>query len=845
MKKVLWLLCLLPIFMGKVYASDIYYSDYSTFSNWSENKVDASDIKNVETEKRYLWYQMERTLGDYKLYEKEGNFSDDCYVTDKSNWSTIKPAQTDSRTIYTRNQYTYELVKGARYIHFTDIKGSYGALRFTELRVIVDGKDLAYQVECKDCREGFENYIHNGIIAENKSYIHNGGSLIIDLGKIYPIHKIEIQFYLFDMGTDTKTYKIGFSEDKTDIYASKNYSLNFTHATYDETKYITHTISNMDIPQTNWVSVITTTTPDTSEFQLSSSVKTEYAYDEKWCKVYIEEKKYNTVYTKNAIGSYTFCDENHAKIFYRYQTRDKLELSDNSIITQRNFDMNNLVVNSTKPYTIEQNIDLTKNGIYPVTFKSGAITATKEVTVRILENEMDGYEEEISVLKEQIKGYQNEIINLQEQLKQLQDSWQNEKTNYDNRILNLDEQIKNLQNELGSCQANCQRDQECLQALIEEKDNLLKEYEDRLLTLSNQINEYQLQIQNQKEELAHLTNENEEYQDTIASLKQQIEDLTRTSKELNETVIKDYQEQLKEKEALLEEYTVQIEQLNEQLKYLQENIEKIKQDKNQSDQNNQELQSMLKDYQKQLKEKEKLLNEYAKTIEKLTKQLDKFQRNLEKMTERNSQFQQENKELQKLLKEYQKQLKEKEKLLKIDAETIEKLRKELDELVMNMGQAIEANDQSLKENNQLQISIKEYQEKLEGKEKLIKAYVNKIEELTRQLNRIQGNIGQVIEERNQFQQQGNELQRLVKELTQQKDDLQQEFDKQKEKSCTDLSQELEISNQEKDELNQKLNNYMLKIQKHSAGNWLWFCILILICSFGLVFYSWKKKSNIK
>lgn len=676
-KKILWLLCLFPIFIGKVYASEVYYSEYTPFSDWSVEQVETSDIRNVEMENRYLWYRMDKALGDYAPYEKGGEFTDDCYITEPTELSTDKPEEKEYRTIETVDQFIYQIAKGVRYIHFTNLKGSYSAIRFTELNVSIDGQDVNYTVECTNCRDGFEQNIHNGIIAENKSYVNNGGSFVIDLGKVYPLFKIDLHFYIFDMGTEDKTFTIGFSEDKTNIYASQSYTSQFTHTTASEAKYFRYSIYNMNIPEEYWLTTDVVWKPYFSEYKLSETFVSYYSYQEKWCRAYQDVKTYNDTYTKEATGNYIYRDDTRVRPYYRYQTRDKLELSDIDTITQRDFDMNRLVINSTQPYTIEQKIDFTKNGTYPVIFRVGNLEVAKDIHVQVLENQVDDYEAKIVELKAQINEYQNDISQLQEQLRQLQHTWQEEKTAYENRIDILEEQILGLQQELLSCQDDCAKKEECLNNLINEKDKLLKEYEDKLLECSNQINTYQSQLQQRKEEVKQLKTQNKEYQKTINFLEKQMDEMIQNSKELNDKMIADYQNQLT------------------------------------------------------------------------------------------------------------------------------------------------------------------------GKDNLLDAYTKKINELTNQLNRIQQNIGQVVEERNQFQNENRELQKIIDGYQKQKENLQQQLDEQKaNNNCGNISKELELSKQEKNELNQKLNNYILKIRRNEKGNWIWISSLILLFSC-IVVLKGRKKSKIK
>ena len=181
MKKFLWLIFFSLLFVSPIKAK-VYYSEYSDFSDFQEERVDPTDVIDVKKESRYLWYKNNEVLNDYELYNSNDNFSDDCYFTDYSPWMNEK-IENEGYISEERIKYDYILSKEIRYIHLYNLQGSYGAFRITELSVKYDNIPINYTYTCDGCWENFGDYINNGIYDENKSYIDNGGSLIIDLGK--------------------------------------------------------------------------------------------------------------------------------------------------------------------------------------------------------------------------------------------------------------------------------------------------------------------------------------------------------------------------------------------------------------------------------------------------------------------------------------------------------------------------------------------------------------------------------------------------------------------------------------------------------------------------------------
>ena len=340
MKKFLWLIFLSLIF-SNIVSAKVYYSNYSSFSEFQEEDVVASDTVDVIKEPRYLWYKENKVLTDYKLYNNLDEFSDDCYLTEYSNWSN-KKIDNIGYIYETREKYTYTKAKEARYIHLYNLQGSYGAFRIPELNITIDGKKINYTFSCNGCNSNFGKYINNGNYDENSSYIDNNGSLIVDLGKSYPITKIEILFYIYDLGSTDKLYTIGFSNDKKDIYAAQSYTMKFSDYYWDNAQKVIRTIYDLNIPTTSYVTTYNSYEKEDCEYIIDTNVNYEYRYKEKWCKVYILEKEYSN-YSKEPIDDYIYKLEDSLKYFYSYRTRDKLELNLKEI-TNEDFDLKNFII---------------------------------------------------------------------------------------------------------------------------------------------------------------------------------------------------------------------------------------------------------------------------------------------------------------------------------------------------------------------------------------------------------------------------------------------------------------------------------------------------------------------
>ena len=570
MKKILWLIFLLVLGV-KVEAKEVYYSDYSNFSEFQQEEVINSDIVEVEKEERYLWYKEIQEEQDYQLYNLEDNFSDDCYFTEYSNWQNEK-IDNPGYVYDERNVYQYKKAKSVRYIHLYNLQGSYGAFRMTELTIKVNNKEIDYKYTCEGCLSGFDDYINNGIYDENKSYINNGGSLIIDLGKQYPLNQIEVIFYIFDLGPSDKLYTIGYSTDKKDIFIAQSYILNFADEYWDNALKVVKKITDLNISLQEWTTSETSYEIDDDASIVDTKVTKQYRYQEKWCKVYQKKKEYYQEYSNKAIDDYIYRDEESKKTFYRYRTRDKLEI-DVYDITDENFDLNNFIVTSTDEVEITNNIDWNKNGIYDVTFTLNDLIVTKSVNLNIDSNTIDELEKEILILEQQIS-------NLEEDLKK-------QKKYYEEQLEILEEKLN-----------NCQSDNNCLKEILEEKELIIKNQEEQLISLNDKINQLQAEINSKIDEIIYLNQNNELLKDKITKLNAEIIKLKNNTSNLNQEVINEYN---KTNDLIIinQFYKEKIDELMEDLNLLNESTNKKLTDKN----------NLINQYEQKIKELEDKLNE--------------------------------------------------------------------------------------------------------------------------------------------------------------------------------------------------------------------------------------------
>ena len=516
MKKFLWLLFAIML-VNKVEASEVFYSDYTDFSPYQEEMIEQDDCTNVIFEDRYLWYKNEQIIKDYIPYNKIDNFTNDCYLEEPSAWSTEK--QENTAYVYeTRTKYEYTKTKKARYIHLFDLQGSYGAFRITEMTIMINGQKLDYSFSCNGCWENFEQYINNGIYDENKSYIDNGGSLIIDLGKEYPLNQIEIVFYIFDLGPSEKLYTLGFADSNNNILVSKSYNLKFADQYWVNALKIETDIYDLQVDINDWTYSEVSYQNIEDDSVIATVVSEEYRYQVKWCRPYEIVKLYHSEYSKEAFDSYTIKDDSSKKTYYSYQTRDKLEL-DIFEINSKDFDLNDFIINSTGEVMISEDIDWNKNGNYDVTFKVNDLEVTKSVVLNVDSNT--------------IKELNDEIEALNNQLKQLLADFERQVKEYEQKIADLNQKLN-----------NCHFDSECLNKVIQEKDSLITVYTNKILDLSEQINQLQVTLDEEKTKVDILNTDNYELILKVKQLNSEIENLKINSSKLNQEIIEDYDKRI-------------------------------------------------------------------------------------------------------------------------------------------------------------------------------------------------------------------------------------------------------------------------------------------------------------
>ncbi|NLL44144.1 MAG: hypothetical protein GX247_00550 [Mollicutes bacterium] len=422
MKKYYLFLFLFFFLISNVKA-ETYYSPYTDFSEWTTTYVKEDDITIVEGERRYKWYKEGKILGDYYIEgENNPNFPlidyEDFIVTSFSEWSKTKPEEKLNRLINERTLYEYQDMKEVRYIHLSNLQGSYGSLRISEIEVYVDNNKISYSYYCEGCNSDFKDHINNGKTIENMSYINNNGYLRIDLNNYYSIDRINLKLYLFDVGTTTKKYDIKITREKnlnSTSYLEKKVSLNFSCEKLSEIIPFTYNYLNMNITNLEWYEKKESLDYIESTPTRKVNPIKEYQYQDKLYRYYKLEKEYSNDYYKEEPVNYPKKDENMYQDYYRYKKRDKVVIQDELLITDYDITLWDFIISSTtNNIQIESNLDINKNGVYKVKYILPFETIIKNVEVNIPDNNLDN---QLDKLNQEIKNLKEDNLNLLETIK--------------------------------------------------------------------------------------------------------------------------------------------------------------------------------------------------------------------------------------------------------------------------------------------------------------------------------------------------------------------------------------------------------------------------------------------
>ena len=391
MKKILLFLCLFT-FSCKVNAAT-YYSDYYLYQDWSIEESQSDSLTLVEEEIRYRLYNEKKVYGGYEQTSEYPLVDVGDYIEEEGNcYDTFQDGFNEKIVYY------YKDLLPSRYIIFSNMNGSYGALRISELKVEANGKNIDYEIiSCDKCNSNFSNYINNGVYKENMSHVSNGGSFKIDLGSEYYLSDLKISLALYDSGGEAEVMTIDVM-DSDDINYTYNWRSDYGLTSTQSIDFVTLN-NNSFVPK-----VLKYTMEIKSETKPENKINRVIREAKEYCEVIRKYRHYKIIedyseeYMKEGNLDYPMCDYDDFRKFYRVYKRDYLTISDSLIIDNENIQLKDFI-DSSLSFDIEGEVDLNKNGVYQVIIDSPIKKVITEVEVFLKTNSL---KEELAIINDRI-----------------------------------------------------------------------------------------------------------------------------------------------------------------------------------------------------------------------------------------------------------------------------------------------------------------------------------------------------------------------------------------------------------------------------------------------------------
>lgn len=431
-----------------------YYSPYTDYSDFQEEKIEESDIVSVKKERRYKFYQINKVIGKYLPLGKTSRLypeidETDFYQTEFSNWLPHKPAYEINRVIETKKGYSYRDLIKTKYLQFYDLQGGNG-LVISELEIFNKDNKIDYQVI--DQNQDFINRLKDGNYYDNSNLIANGSKIIIDLQGEYELDDLTVKIYLYDE-TDTqkniKIYYTGSEKFANDIVASLSYIHCFTYSDVNEIEPFIYTSKDLYKYSSKYTSKIYSLEYPLEKEGRKITKETLYRYNDIVYRHYRNDKTYLDGYYLKSDGFIK--DTSQFKDFYSYRIRDKVVLDDNLIFKDKKRTIKDLVLETTTDdIKIESDFDINKNGKYQIKFILPFKSITKTATVDILKNNLNELNSKLNSVEEELKENKDEYNKKVDEIKKLQDVIKNLKDNDvdDEKLNKYRKQLKDLKNDV-------------------------------------------------------------------------------------------------------------------------------------------------------------------------------------------------------------------------------------------------------------------------------------------------------------------------------------------------------------------------------------------------------------
>lgn len=473
MKKIFLIILMLFLLNFKAEAKEVYYSEYNDFSDYSLDLIESSELINVEQERRFRFYE-ELKVGEYRrLFDDNSKFAyfdlKDKKNSDFSEWSEFRSENLEGRIIETKKFYKIKEPKAISHISF-----------FNTLDTIITLKDV--EIYYLDKKLDYEIILD---LADSDFNIYPWGTITYDLKGYYDLQKITIKVKNIEFNGSSEILVLARVLSDYNDYYINYFSYNLMN--FNDT--------NILIDSTNWIrgdaeygeEVISESKPSGSSLLLISEI-TMHRYQDALFYFYNIEKKYIDGYFVDYPS--LIKDEDNYEDYYRYQTRDKLEIEDEILIQNHEQKLSDFIKSSVQ-YEIITNLDMNKNGIYEVEIKTPFISVKKDVVVNINENnnipitdnnDLNKIIEENSQLKLEINTLLDKNNNLKQELDNLFSDYSdllNKNNTLEQEFNGLISDYSNLSDKYNNIYKKTENKCE-IESNEEKKDHLLNEINNQL-----------------------------------------------------------------------------------------------------------------------------------------------------------------------------------------------------------------------------------------------------------------------------------------------------------------------------------------------------------------------------
>lgn len=430
MKKILLFIFLLLI--GNKVNASTYYSGYSEYSDYLPDLIESNDLIYVEQTKLYQLYK-ENITYEYledSLFERTGNERkvETDWVNDIAEVDQTKEIEVC---------YNYQFALAKQYSNMVFLNTSNRKIKINYLKLYDMRNDLVI------------SYMENIDLNENDKFVLN-----LDENVNLALMKLEIDI----VGNDNINKNI-----KTDIYVSKEIPL------FNNGDYITSINGDIEKARLKIDDFSIYKIYDKSVFyawecteNLPSNIKEYEILYRNTYKIY-EYKIIDKIYTDEYSVSDTnelYADLDKSKNFYRFKKRDKVIISDDLIIDNKDKKITDFIEYSSinlDDIKITSDINYNRNGKYKINFILPFKTVSKDITVNIESNY-------INLINEQA----NYISNLNNSTSE--SNYAVNKKNLEIKEVIIEEETKNK--ELSELLNTCYKDKKELEM---QKENLKEE----------------------------------------------------------------------------------------------------------------------------------------------------------------------------------------------------------------------------------------------------------------------------------------------------------------------------------------------------------------------------------